>query len=257
MNQNSKNPFLNNKTFSSTAVSREAEIHEATIVGQDQNMTLEGTINKSFILFLLLLASATVVWWAAFNGMNPIAPAIGGAIIGLILVVASAFKPQYSPYLAPAYALFEGLFIGGVSAIFEAKYPGIVVQAVSATLVTFIVCLGLYKYKIVKVTEQFKSVVMAATLAIATYYLISWLFSMFTSFVPVHHGNSLMSIGISVFVIVIAAMNLFLDFDRIEEGTKEKMPKYMEWYGAMGLMITLVWLYIEFLRLLSKLNSKN
>jgi uncharacterized YccA/Bax inhibitor family protein len=169
----------------------------------------------------------------------------------------AAFKPQLSPYLAPGYAVFEGLFIGAISAIFEAKYPGIVLQAVGATFVTFLVCFGLYKYKIVKVTEQFKSVVIAATLAIATYYLISWIFSMFTSFTPVHYDNSLMSIGISAFVIIIAALNLFLDFDRIEQGVAQKMPKYMEWYGAMGLIITLVWLYIEFLRLLSKLSSKD
>lgn len=250
---NSNNPFLNNKTFSS----KKDVVHQATIIDFNQEMTLAGTINKSLILFLLLTASASIIWWMTFNGMNPIVPAIGGAIVGLVLVLISAFKPQYSPYLAPGYALFEGLFIGGVSAIFEAKYPGIVTQAVGATFVTFAVCLGLYKYRIVKVTEQFKSVVVAATLAIATYYLISWLFSMFTSFVPVHYGSSLMSIGISVFVIVIAALNLFLDFDRIEKGAEQKMPKYMEWYGAMGLMITLVWLYVEFLRLLSKLSSRD
>ncbi len=256
MRFNSKNPFLNNKTFS-TAVSKNDETHQATIIDYNDGMTLSGTINKSLILFLLLTASATVIWWLTFNGMNPMVPTIGGAVVGLILVLISAFKPQYSPYLAPGYALFEGLFIGGISAIFEAMYTGIVIQAVGATFVTFMVCLGLYKYKIVKVTEQFKSVVVAATLAIATYYLISWVFSMFTSFVPVHYENSMMSIGISVFVIVIAALNLFLDFDRIEKGAEQKMPKYMEWYGAMGLMVTLVWLYIEFLRLLSKLNSKN
>jgi uncharacterized YccA/Bax inhibitor family protein len=257
MSLNSKNPFLNTKKFSPTAVSKNNEIHQARTIEYNQEMTLSGTINKTLILFLLLLTSAIVIWWLTFNGMNPMVPAIGGAIVGLVLVVIAAFKPQYAPYLAPGYALFEGLFIGGISAIFEAMYPGIVIQAVGATFVTFIVCLGLYKYRIVKVTEQFKSVVVAATLAIATYYIISWIFSMFTSFVPVHYGNSLMSIGISIFVIVIAALNLFLDFDRIEKGTEQKLPKYMEWYGAMGLMITLVWLYIEFLRLLSKLNSKN
>lgn len=255
MNFSSKNPFLNNKSFSAT--SRSEQVHEATVIGYDQDMTLSGTINKTILLFLLLTASAMVIWWMAFNGLNPIVPAIGGAIVGLVLVVISAFKPQYSGYLAPGYALFEGLFIGGISAIFEARYPGIVIQAVGATFVTFAVCLGLYKYKIIKVTEQFKSVVVAATLAIATYYLISWLVSMFTSFQPVHHGNSMMSIGISVFVIIIAALNLFLDFDRIEEGVQQRMPKYMEWFGAMGLMITLVWLYVEFLRLLSKLSSKD
>ncbi len=255
MNFKSKNPFLNNKSFSAT--SRAEQVHEATVIGFDQQMTLSGTINKTLLLFLLLTASAMVIWWMTFNGMNPMVPAIGGAVVGLVLVVISAFKPQYSSYLAPGYALFEGLFIGGISAIFETMYPGIVIQAVGATFVTFAVCLGLYKYQIVKVTEQFKSVVVAATLAIATYYLISWVVSLFTSFQPVHYGNSMMSIGISVFVIVIAALNLFLDFDRIDKGVQEKMPKYMEWYGAMGLMITLVWLYIEFLRLLSKLSSKD
>ncbi|WP_291098460.1 MULTISPECIES: Bax inhibitor-1/YccA family protein [unclassified Flavobacterium] len=256
MNFKSKNPFLNNKSFSAKTASRNDEVHHATLIDYNQDMTLSGTINKTLILFLLLAASAIVIWWMTFNGMNPIVPAIGGAIVGLILVVIAAFKPQYSPILAPGYALFEGLFIGGVSAIFETQYPGIVIQAVGATFVTFVVCLGLYKFKIVKVTEQFKSVVVAATLAIATYYLVSWIFSMFTSFVPVHYGNSMMSIGISVFVIIIAALNLFLDFDRIEKGVEQKMPKYMEWFGAMGLMITLVWLYIEFLRLLSKLSSR-
>jgi uncharacterized YccA/Bax inhibitor family protein len=257
MSFKSKNPFLTNKSFSATTTSEKYDLSHATVLGYNQQMTLSGTINKTLILFLLLTASAMVIWWMTFNGMNPIVPTIGGAIVGLILVVIAAFKPQHSPYLAPGYALFEGLFIGGVSAIFETMYPGIVIQAVGATFVTFIVCLGLYRYKIVKVTEQFKSVVVAATLAIATYYLISWLFSMFTGYTPVHHGNSMMSIGISVFVIIIAALNLFLDFDRIEKGTEQKMPKFMEWYGAMGLMVTLVWLYIEFLRLLSKLNSKN
>nr|WP_315252347.1 Bax inhibitor-1/YccA family protein [uncultured Flavobacterium sp.] len=253
---NSNNPFLNNKTFS-TAVSRKNDTFNAVSIADNQDMTLSGTINRSLILFLLLIASATVIWWATDNQIiNPIVPVIGGAVVGLILVLIASFKPEYSPYLAPGYALFEGLFIGGISVIFEAMYPGIVTQAVGATFVTFGVCLGLYKYKIVKVTEQFKSIVIAATLAIATYYLFSWLFSLFTSFTPVHYGNSMMSIGISVFVIIIAALNLFLDFDRIEKGVEQKMPKYMEWYGAMGLMITLVWLYIEFLRLLSKLSKK-
>ncbi|GGF01047.1 Bax inhibitor-1/YccA family protein [Flavobacterium limi] len=257
MNFNSKNPFLSNKRFSSNAVSKAGNLQQAQIIDYNQDMTISGTINKTAILFLLLCAGSMLTWWMAFNGMNAMLPAIGGAIVAFILVLISAFKPQASPYLAPGYALFEGLFIGGISAIFEAKFPGIVINAVGATLVTFLVCLGLYKFKIVKVTEQFKSVVIAATLAIATYYLISWIISLFTSFTPVHHGNSLMSIGISVFVIIVAALNLFVDFDQIEKGAQQRMPKFMEWYGAMGLMITLVWLYIEFLRLLSKFASRD
>jgi uncharacterized YccA/Bax inhibitor family protein len=220
-------------------------------------MSVSGTINKSFLMLILLVASAAITWTMSFNGQNPMIITIGGAIVGFVLVLIATFKPQYSTYLAPGYAIFEGLFIGGISAIFEVMYPGIVIQAVSCTFVTFMVCFGLYKYEIVKVTEKFRSVVIAATLAIATYYLISWLLSMFTSFQRVDQGNSWISIGISVFVIVIAALNLFLDFDQIEKGVQQKMPKYMEWYSAMGLMITLVWLYIEFLRLLSKISSRD
>ena len=251
---NSQNPFFKNKSFSPTsAVSRDVDNN---VIDYNDTMTVSGTINKSFLMLILLIASAAITWSMTFTGYNPMVLTIGGAIAGLVLVLIASFKPQYSTFLAPGYAIFEGLFIGGISAIFEAMYPGIVIQAVGATFVTFIVCFALYKYEVVKVTEQFKSIVIASTLAIATYYVISWLFTMFTSFQPVHYGNSWMSIGISVFVIVIAAMNLFLDFDQIEKGAQQKLPKYMEWFGAMGLMITLVWLYIEFLRLLSKLSKK-
>lgn len=257
MNFKSNNPFLGNKNFSKPAVHSYSQDENTTLIDYGQEMTISGTINKSFFMLLLLTATASLTWWLAFNGTNPLPLAIAGAVIGLVLVLVSSFRPQYSSYLAPAYALFEGLFVGGISAVFEAMYPGIVIQAVGATFVTFLICFGLYKYQIVKVNEQFKSVVIAATLAVATYYLISWLLSMFTNFVPVHHGNSLMSIAISVVVIIIAALNLFLDFDLIEKGVRNRQPKYMEWFGAMGLMITLVWLYIEFLRLLSKLSSRN
>ena len=249
---NSNNPFFKTKSFKEN----NDVTHDAVVIDYNQTMTVSGTINKSFLMLILLIASAAVTWTMTFNGQPPMVFIIGGAIVGFILVLIATFKPQYSTFLAPGYAIFEGLFIGGLSAIFEAMYPGIVIQAVSCTFVTFMVCFGLYKYEIVKVTEKFRSVVIASTLAIATYYLISWLLSMFTSFQPVHYGNSMISIGISAFVIVIAALNLFLDFDQIEKGVQQKMPKYMEWYGAMGLMITLVWLYIEFLRLLSKLNRK-
>ncbi len=249
---NSQNPFFNTKSFKEN----NHVTHEAVVIDRNETMTVSGTINKSFLMLALLIASASVTWIMTFNGQTPYVFIIGGAIVGFILVIIAAFRPQASGYLAPGYAIFEGLFIGGISAIFEVMYPGIVIQAVSCTFITFIVCFGLYKYQIVKVTEKFKSVVIAATLAIATYYLVSWLLSLIMNFQPIHQGNSYYSIGISAFVIVIAALNLFLDFDQIEKGVQQKMPKYMEWYGAMGLMITLVWLYIEFLRLLSKLNRK-
>lgn len=250
---NSNNPFFKTKSFKEN----DEVTHNAVVIDYNQTMTVSGTINKSFLMLILLIASAAITWTMANSGQNPMIFSIGGAIVGFILVLIAVFRPQYSGYLAPGYAIFEGLFIGGISAIFELMFPGIVMQAVGCTFVTFMVCFGLYKYQIVKVTDKFRSVVVAATLAIATYYLISWIGSLiFPSFQPVHYGNSMMSIGISVFVIVIAALNLFLDFDQIEKGAEQKMPKYMEWYGAMGLMITLVWLYIEFLRLLSKISRK-
>ncbi|UPT72140.1 MAG: Bax inhibitor-1/YccA family protein [Flavobacterium sp. JAD_PAG50586_2] len=249
---NSNNPFFKTKSFKENNVIT----RDSAVIDYNETMTVSGTMNKSFLMLILLIASAAVTWTMTYNGQNPMVFTIGGAIVGFVLVLIATFKPHLSGYLAPGYAIFEGLFIGGISAIFEVMYPGIVIQAVSCTFVTFVVCFALYKYQIVKVTERFKSVVLAATLAIATYYLVSWLLTLFTSFQPVHYESSLMSIGISVFVIIIAALNLFLDFDQIEKGVQQRMPKYMEWYGAMGLMITLVWLYIEFLRLLSKLNKK-
>jgi uncharacterized YccA/Bax inhibitor family protein len=248
---NSKNPFFKTNTFNNSSL-----VHDAVIIDDYQTMTVSGTINKSFILLLLLVAGAFATWNMAISGENPIFLTIGGAIVGLILVLITTFKPQLSTYLSPAYAVAEGLFIGGLSAIFEISYPGIVMQAVGGTFVTFFVCFALYKYNIVQVTEKFKSIVIAATVAIGLYYLLSWVLTFFIHYQPVHYGNSLTSIGISVFVIIIAALNLFLDFDQIEKGAAQKAPKYMEWYGAMGLMITLVWLYVEFLRLLSKLSSR-
>jgi uncharacterized YccA/Bax inhibitor family protein len=253
----SNNPFLSKKFTDNNTTLYNTSGQPVEIIDYNNTMTVQGAISKSFIMFALLLAGAAITWHMAFNGQNPLTLTIGGAIIGLVLVIAASVSPKNAPYLAPAYALFEGLFIGGISALFEVRYPGVVFQAVGASLVTFAVCLALYRFGVVKVTEQFKSVVIASTLAIASFYLISMLFYWIGGVTFFHHGNTLMSIGFSVFVIVIAALNLFLDFDMIEQGAQRKLPKYMEWFGAMGLIITLVWLYVEFLRLISKLQSRN
>lgn len=258
MELKSKNPFLGSKAF------KNAEAVDAdgrtTLIDYNNTMTVNGAINKSFILLFLLLTGAFATWYMIINGSNSIMLTVAGGILGFIAVIVASFKPELSRYLAPAYAVFEGLFIGGISALFESMYPGIVIQAVGGTFVTFIVCFVLYRFRIVQVTEKFKSVVIAATLAIVTYYVISMLASWIFNFQMVGRSatdGSWMSIGISVFVIVIAALNLFLDFDQIEKGAQRQMPKYMEWFSAMGLMITLVWLYVEFLRLLSKISSRN
>ncbi len=212
-------------------------------------------MGKTAILFGLLLVGALVPFYLIAQGMNFYMPAIVSFVIALIISLAVGFTPKHSRYLAPAYALFEGVVIGSLSILFEVYVkPGIVLQAVAGTFVTFIVCLLLYRFRVVKVTERFKSVAIAATLAIGTYYLVSIVLSWGFGVTLFHHGNSLISIGFSIFVIVIAALNLFLDFDMIEEGAQRSLPKYMEWFSAMGLMITMIWLYLEFLKLLAKLN---
>jgi uncharacterized YccA/Bax inhibitor family protein len=250
---NSNNPFLKKGFDKEESV----ETHDAVLIDYGQTMTVSGAMNKSFILMMLLLCGATACWWLTYSGVNTFPIAFGSAIVGFILVLIASFKPANAGYLAPGYAIFEGLFIGAISAIFEARYPGVVIEAVGATFVTFLICLALYRFRIVKVTEQFKSIVIAATLAIITYYILSTLAHWIFGYVPVDYGNSLTSIGISAFVIIIAAMNLFLDFDLIEQGAKRSLPKYMEWFSAMALMITLVWLYVEFLKLFAKLARRS
>ena len=155
MNLKSKNPFLGSKAFNNTS----RTVEDATVISYEETMTVSGAMNKSFILLATLLFSAIGTWLLAYNGYNPMLFAIGGGIVGFVLVLIASFKPETSTWVAPGYALFEGLFIGGISAFFEAAYPGIVIQAVSCTFVTFIICFALYKYQIVKVTEKFKSIV--------------------------------------------------------------------------------------------------
>lgn len=255
----SANPALNDKTFDySKFDSMDTANHEV--------MTLEGTVNKSMILLFLLLTTSLFTWNMVYSPLPDIIPygtnnvmvyAIGGAIGGLIFGIITAFKPAWSPITAPIYALLEGLFLGAISAIFEMQYPGIVIQAVSLTFGTFLALLFAYKSGIIKATENFKLGVVAATGGIALIYIASMVMGMFGIQIPMIHESGMMGIGFSLFVIVIAALNLVLDFDFIENGAEKNMPKYMEWYGAFGLIVTLIWLYIEFLRLLSKLNSRN
>ncbi len=256
----SSNPFFKNKSFSPTSRVYGAE-QDVSVISHNDTMTVKDTINKSMFLFALLVTSAFFSGYLMlFQGVSPYALILGGGITGFIIVLIAGFKPAYSGVLAPAYAVLKGLFVGGISVVLEMMYPGVVLKAVGGTLVTFMVCFLLYRFRIVKVTEQFRSVVIASVLAIMTYYLISWVVSMFTGDYLVGHSfqdSSLMSIGISVFVIVVAALTLFLDFDMIEQGAQRKLPKYMEWFGAMGLMITLVWLYMEFLKLFAKISGRD
>jgi uncharacterized YccA/Bax inhibitor family protein len=182
---------------------------------------------------------------------------IGGLIGGLVLALVTVFKKEWAGFTAPGYAVCEGLVLGALSAIFELQYPGIVMQAVALTFGTLFCLLMAYKTQIIRVTEKFRLGVFVATAAIALVYLVSIVLGFFHIQVPFMVGSGLVSIGFSLFVVGIAALNLVLDFDMIERGAEAGAPKYMEWYGAFGLMVTLVWLYMEILRLLAKLRGRD
>lgn len=223
-----------------------------------QAMTVNGTVNKTFILLLLLLATAMFTWTRFNETANPseiMSYVMGGAIGGLVIALIMIFKLNWSMFLAPAYAACEGLFIGGISAMYNSFASGIVVQAVSLTFGVLLVMLAMYKFKIIRVTEKLRSGIIAATGAVALFYFVMLIISLFGGNVGFYASSSPLSIGLSFIIVGIAAFNLLLDFDFIEEGSKRNMPKYMEWYGAFGVLVTLVWLYLEILRLLSKLRN--
>lgn len=250
----SGNPALSESTF--------LDLASGSVVARpDQAMTINGTVNKTGILLLLTVLTAAFAWSQSVDAYGQVSSSammytIGGAVGGLILALVTVFKKEWSPVTAPMYALVEGFFLGAISAVFNMKFPGIVFQAVLLTFGTLFALLMLYRSGVIKVTEKFKMGVFAATGGIALVYLASFVLSFFNVNVPVIHDASLLGIAFSLFVVAVAALNLVLDFDFIETGAAAHAPKYMEWYGAFGLMVTLVWLYVEFLRLLSKIQQR-
>ena len=240
----SGNPALNTKTFSGFDMTTEA------------SMTIMGTVHKTALGLLLLMSTALFTWNMPAGDPRATGLMIVGVIGGLIVAIVTIFKHHLAKYTVPAYALLEGLALGGISKFFEVMYPGIVNQAVMLTFGTLGALLLAYRSGLIKATENFKLGVVAATGGIFFVYLISWILSWFSVSVPMIHSNSNMSILFSIGVVVIAALNLVLDFDFIEEGSEKGAPKYMEWYGAFGLLVTLIWLYLEILRLLAKLSSR-
>ena len=245
------NPALNEQTFAGFTGLAET----------DKAMTLQGTVNKAGFLLICVLVGSFWTWYLFFQSPgNPgvVTPwMIGGAIGGLVLALVTVFKQEWAPVTSPLYALLEGLFLGAISAIGEAQYPGIVIQAVGLTFGMCIALLLAYSSRMIKATENFKLGVVAATGGIAIVYSISIVLSFFGVRIPMIYDNGLVGIGFSIFVVIIAALNLVLDFDFIESGARRGLPKYMEWYAAFGLMVTLIWLYIEILRLLIKLRSRD
>ena len=244
----SGNPSLNDNTF----------LSEGSV--KSQVMTLEGTVNKTGILLILLIGAAFLPWSIFFQSGSPASVmsfTVFGGIGGFIVALITTFKKTWARITAPIYAILEGFFLGGISAIFEAQYPGIVIQATGLTFGTLASLLILYKLGIIKPTENFKLMIISASMGIGVLYFISFIMNIFgSSGIGFIHSNGIFGIGFSLFVVGIAALNLVLDFDFIEQGSEQNAPKYMEWYGAFSLMVTLIWLYIEILRLLAKLRSR-
>jgi uncharacterized YccA/Bax inhibitor family protein len=251
---NSSNPAMKESIFEKAAL----------VSSSSGTMTVKGSVIKTFLLIAMTIFAASYTWYTVFYANNPTAvtPWLwGGLISGFILALIICFVPKTSPYLAPLYAAAEGFALGAISAFFEIafyeKFPGIVLTAMSITLLTALVMLFCYQTRLIRVTNKLRSVIIIATMSIAVFYFVVIILNLFKVATPFYHGSSLLSIGISVVIVVIAALNLLLDFDFIEQGAKAGAPKYMEWYGAFGLLVTLVWLYLEILRLLSKIALRN
>ena len=227
---------------------------------ENSNMTIGGAVNKTFLLTAVVISTALI----SVNGMlnhtfseTWIMPA---AIVGLVIALITIFNPKISPITAPLYAIAEGVVLGMISYIFNLKFPGIAYQAIGATFLCLLAMLFCYKTKLIQATETFKSTVITATFAIFVLYLVNWIASSisFLSFlqIPMINDNSILGIGFSVIVCIVAALNLIIDFDQIQNASLNNLPKYFEWYCGFSLLITLVWLYIEILRLLSKVRSR-
>ncbi len=218
-------------------------------------MTIEGTVNKTFLLLTIVMGSGYFAWTNLYTSMYLAMPA---AILSIVFATLIIFNKKWISYLAPLYAIFQGIAMGLFSYMYNALYDGIVITAISYTLCILFGLLSIYRLGLIKPTENFKLGVGAATFGIMMLYLVDLIMGFFGTGLPVMDitNASMTSIGFSVLVIIVAAMNLVIDFDFIEEGAEKGAPKYMEWYGAFGLMVTLIWLYLEILRLLAKLNSR-
>jgi uncharacterized YccA/Bax inhibitor family protein len=230
----------------------------------DERMTVMGTVNKSMMLLAIVLAGAVYSWGSAFpsgyvvGSMPVVSPWMIGAFIGAAIAsLVIIFVKTTAPVLAPVYAALEGLTLGTISAIFEARYPGIALQAVFCTIGVFASLLLAYRSGMIRATENFRRGMAAAMGGICIVYLIDFVMMFFGMRVPFLHENGLVGMGISVVIVGVAALRLVLDFDFIERGAEQGAPKYMEWYASFGLLLTLVWLYLEILRLLAKSRSRD
>lgn len=241
----STNPVLSSDTFRGARVRTGEEV-----------MTIQGTVNKSLLAFAILLAAAGYAW-----NLGPTNPSLSmlmmvGVLGGLGAAIATSVRPTWAPISVPIYAALEGLALGGISVVIEQRFPGIVSQAVFLTFGTLGAMLLGYRSGLLRATPAVQRVIMTATMGIALVYLINLVMSFFGSSLPLIHSSGPIGIGFSLIVVGVAAFNLVLDFDLIERGAERGAPQYMEWYGAFALLVTLVWLYLEILRLLQKLQEQ-
>ena len=275
------NPILNEKSFSKVvqrsageagwaapqAGQQSSQVFHAPIndgpvspYKSGDTMTASGTASAALLLMLLLVASAMFGWSSVSESVNGAVTfpgwAMAGALFGFVCAIVLTFKPKLARVLAPVYAIAEGVFVGAISKVFNTAYDGIVIQAVGITLGVFVTMLVLYRTGVIRVTDKMRRTIIGATLGIAIFYGVSFLLSLFGMNISFFNSSSPMSIGFSFLVAGLAAMNLALDFDFIERGEASGLPKYMEWYAAFGLMVTIVWLYLEILRLLAKLRDR-
>lgn len=265
------NPFLNDKAladarqagWAAPAATRATPLDDGPISSWRPGvMTVNGTITATGVLMILLLASATVGWMSGPDSTDEVSGfpmlALGGVIVGFGCAIVVHFRPLWARFLGPIYAVAQGFFVGVISKAYETYQNGIVLQAVGATVGVFVVMLVLYRTRILRVTDRFRRIVVGATVGLMAFYMVSFVIRLIAGpgSVSFLSSASLLGIGFSLFAAGLAAMNLALDFDFIEKGAQQGLPKAYEWYGAFALLVTIVWLYLELLRLLSKLQRR-
>lgn len=253
MKSSTSNPTFSKKIFDNYSLTNSLA----------ETMTVQGTVNKIALMLLLVVAAAAFTWSKFFAAVEGAAASsvmiwmILGIFGGLILAFVITFKKEWAPVLAPIYAVLEGLAIGGISAMFEARFPGLVLKAVALTFSVLFALLFMYKTGIIRVTQKFRTMVIAATIGIGVAYLVSFIIGLFGVDMNFMYGGGTMGLVISLVIVAVAALNLVLDFDFIEQGSQAGLPKFFEWYGAFGLMVTLIWLYLEILRLLAIISGRD
>ncbi|WP_025720907.1 Bax inhibitor-1/YccA family protein [Paenibacillus sp. 1-18] len=245
-------------SFSNPVLRDDIFLREDEREASEQRMTIGGTVNKTLLLLVLLIVSGSITWYMTYQGTVEVLSLLTAGALGMVgVALAISFFPKTASLLSPVYAILSGFALGGISAFMEYEYPGIVANAILLTVGILFLMLFMYTQRIIKVTRGFISFVVLCTLAIALVTLVDFILNFFGMNVPYIHESGWLGIGISLFIVIIAALNLLVDFNFIEEQADQGAPKYMEWYGAFGLLVTLVWLYVRILDLLAKFSKRD